>query len=59
VQYSAEKLKEEVSAVSEQWHCCEVMSEQRIDLRSISSSRQWAVIIPDILNDHSIYLSVL
>jgi hypothetical protein len=39
VKYSAKKWSEEVSAVGEQWCCCEIMSEQRIDLRSVSDYR--------------------
>jgi hypothetical protein len=37
VQFSAVKLKEEVN---EQVCCCEVMSEQRTDLKSMSGCRQ-------------------
>jgi hypothetical protein len=41
VKCNAKKWREEVSAVGEQWHCCEVTSEKRTDLRSISGYRWW------------------
>jgi hypothetical protein len=37
VQFSAVKVREEVS---EQWCCCEVMREQRKDLKSMNGCRQ-------------------